>query len=1159
MAFQWVKLMGVDRKAAGVLLAVLCVSNYLPAQVLTGSVVGTVVDSGGDVIPAAGLRLVSESTGATREATSDERGNFEFNAIPPGSYALIVEHSGFKRYEKKGLDLPPDEHLSVGTIRLELGKVSDYVTVRAEGATVQTASGERSGIITSEQMENLTVLNRDFSVLVSLQPGVVYNPGNEVQGFGGSGKFNVLGGREGSNSISIDGVPSENSNGFDVNTYISMDSVASVKVLVSNFQAEFGRKPGAGIQAVTKSGSRQFHGSAYWYKRHEGFNATDFFNNRLGLQKPILRYTVAGFNIGGPLYIPGVFNRDHKKMFFFFSTEQLREKRPESIRQITVPTLLERQGDFSQSFDTNGRLIPIIDPTNGRNFPGNAIPPERINLNTQKYLNLFPLPNFLNTDISGRRYNYQIQESLEIPKNTETLKTDYNLNRNTTIFGIINYWWEDIRGFAVPAGNSNWGWLPNNYNDVSRTATLSATHIFSRSTILEASMGVSHWTEASGPGLTPELTDRLNRSKNGVNIPQFHPENNPLNLVPQTTFGGITGSASPSYAGRFPIQGVETILTWNAVLTNVHGPHTSKAGLFVERWREDKGPDANFAGTLKFDRDSNNPNDANHPYANALLGNFDQYTESSARPALSGRVTGVEWYAQDNWKVSRRLTLDLGVRLGWSQPFHSKGNNEAGFLPNLFDPSQNVTLIRPVRINGKRVGINPVTGQVFGAEAIGAVAPGSGNPFNGTLNREVDPNFPQGLRYDSGIKTAPRFGFAYDPFGEGKTAIRGGVGIFYQIHDRDNFGNGIVSNPPLRLDPQIFFGNVNNFISQAGFNFPSNTSGFDPNRPLQRITNFSIGVQQNIGFATVVDISYVGALGRHLLQRRNLNSIPFGSNFLPSNLDPTTGRPLTRAFLEPFVGYQNITYSEYSSNSNYHSLQVTANRRAAKGLDFGVAWTWSKSMDYVDKEDSSVSNLIDPKVWNYGKSGYDHTHIVKVHWTWNLPRASRAWNTSLARKLLDDWTISGIDTFQSGAPLGIGLSFAYTVDTTGSPTDGARVVVVGDPSRPKFMRTFNQNFNTFAFAPPAVGTFGNAPKDAIRGPGINNWDLSFFKKIPLPGERLKLQFRGELYNAFNHTQFKSLDTGARFDQQGHQVNARFGEFTDAWPARRVQLALRLNF
>ncbi len=1153
--------MTIRRRLWLALLTAFCYTARLWGQLLTGSVVGTVVDTSGSAIPGITVKLVSETTGGTREATSDELGSFVLNAIPPGSYTLIVEQSGFKRYEQKGIGLQPNDRLSLGEVRLELGTVTQRVTVRAEGATVQTASGERAGIVSSEEMENLTVLNRDFSVLVSLQPGVVYNPGNEVQGFGGSGRFNVLGGRDGSNNISIDGVPSENSNGFDVNTYISMDSVASVKVLISNFQAEFGRKPGAGIQAVTKSGGRDFHGSAYWYKRHEEFNASNFFNNRLGLQKPILRYTVAGFNIGGPLYIPGVFNRDHKKLFVFFSTEQLREKRPQSIRQITVPSALERQGDFGQSFDTNGRLIPIFDPANGRKqFPGNVIRQDRINLNTQKYLNLFPLPNFFNTDISGRRYNYQVQESLEIPKNTETFRGDYNLNRNTTVYGIINYWWEDIRGFAVPAGNSNWGWLPNNYNDISRTATLSATHIFSQSTIFEASMGVSHWTEASGPGLKPEFTDRLDRSKDGVNIPQFHPENNPLNLVPQATFGGLTNTANPSYAGRFPIRGVETIFTWNAVLTNVHGPHTSKAGLFIERWREDKGPDANFAGTFKFDRDSNNPNDANHPYANALLGNFDLYTESSARPALSGRVTGIEWYAQDNWKVNRKLTLDFGLRFGWSQPFHNPRRDEAGFLPGRFDPTQAVSLIRPALRAGKRVGINPLTGEILPAATIGAIAPGSGDPFDGTVNRRVEPSYPQGLRFDSGIKAAPRFGFAYDPFGRGKTAIRGGIGIFYQIHDRDNFGNGMVSNPPLRLDPQIFFGNLNTFTDQAGFNFASDTSGWNPDRPLQRTTNYSLGIQQDIGFGTVVDLSYVGAFSRHLLQRRNLNAVPFGTNFLPSSRDPSNPNvPLSREFLRPYVGYQNIQYQEFSGNSNYHSLQMTLNRRNAQGFDFGVAWTWSKSMDYVDKESDTVSNLINPKVWNYGKSAFDHTHIVKAHWTWNLPRASQVWNTGLVRKLLDDWTISGIDTFQSGAPLGIGLSFAYSVDITGSPTDGARVVVVGDPTLPKFMRTFSQDFNTRAFAPPAVGTFGNAPKDVIRGPGLNNWDISFFKKVPLPGERLKLQFRGEFYNAFNHTQFRSLDTGARFDQQGNQVNSRFGEFTDAWPARRVQLALRLTF
>ncbi len=239
--------------------------------------------------------------------------------------------------------------------------------------------------------------------------------------------------------------------------------------------------------------------------------------------------------------------------------------------------------------------------------------------------------------------------------------------------------------------------------------------------------------------------------------------------------------------------------------------------------------------------------------------------------------------------------------------------------------------------------------------------------------------------------------------------------------------------------------------------------------------------------------------------------------------------------------------------------QVSADRRFVRGLQFGVAWTWSKAMDYADANADLLSTLIDPKVWNYGRAGYDRTHVLKINFTYELPNGSGVWRNGAARVLLDRWQISGIATMQSGAPLGIGLAFVNSVDTTGSPTDGARVVVLKNAVLPKSERTFARNFDTSAFAPPAVGSFGNAPKDVIRGPGLNNWDLMLFKNIPIHGERVQAQWRGEFYNAFNHTQFTAWNTAATFDVAGRQSNVLFGQAAAAAPARRIQLAMRVSF
>lgn len=1142
---------------AAAILVVAIVTPSLNGQVVTSSLVGTIVDSAGSVIPGASVKLISEAIGTSREMKSDSVGNFAFSAVRPGDYTLVIEQSGFKKYQRKQVNLPANERISMGSIQLEIGSVNESVTVTAQGATVQTSSAERGGVITSSQVQNLTLISREFSVLATLLPGVVATIRSETQGSGSNAFFFVQGSRSNSNSTLIDGLPVQDlNNAQGVFAFLSMDSVSEVRVLTSSLQAEFGRTSGVNIQAVTKSGTRDFHGAGYWYKRHEMLNANSFFNNRNGVPEALYRFTTAGFNIGGPIYIPGKFNRDRNKLFFFFSEEELRERRPQPIRQVTMPTALERTGDFSQTRDLNGALIPIRDPLTGGNFPGNVIPKSRINVLGQGYLNLLPLPNFTNTAISGGNYNYQAQESLDVPKHNQVGRVDYNISSNTVIYGRINNWWDEPRGWAVGGGSSNWGWLPSRYINDARSGVISATHILNPSTVLEVSMGLQRQTEQGPPQSQADL-DRINRVKSGVTIPQLNPSDNPLNVVPQASFGGVPGAAAVTYDNRFPLRGSDTLFTWTGSLSKNYHDHLFKVGIFADRARDYEGKSGVFAGNLNFARDVNNPNDANYAYANAVLGNFDSYTESTSRPWTQARSTIAEWYAQDNWKIRRRLTLDYGVRFGWAQPWHSARRLEASWVPGTWDAAKQVHLIQPAMSGKTRIGLDPATGMTYPAVLIGAIAPGSGNIYNGIVSLPGNSGYPQGMRNDSGFKLAPRFGFAYDPFGKGTTSIRGGFGVFYRLQEAVP---GTWSNPPMRVDPTIYYGNLNTFVNSSSYVFPFATDAMTSNWPVSRVLNFNFGIQHNIGFGTVVDVSYVGSLGRHLMQNRNLNSIPFGSNFQPANQDPTSpGKPLPAAFLRPYAGYNDISLLEYAGNSSYHSMQVTVNRRFARSIQYGASWTWSKAMDYTDGDNNAVSSLISPKVWNYGRAGFDRTHILSVNWTWTIPQASRIWKNAVSRAALDGWQMSGIASFISGAPLGIGYSLVQSVDITGSPTDGARVFLVDNPVIPKSQRTFNRNFNTEAVRAPAVGTFGNSAKDLIRGPGTNNWDISLFKNIPLPSERCRLQFRAEAYNAFNHTQFNALNTTARFDATGKQVNANFGQYTGAAAPRRVQLALRFTF
>jgi hypothetical protein len=324
------------------------------------------------------------------------------------------------------------------------------------------------------------------------------------------------------------------------------------------------------------------------------------------------------------------------------------------------------------------------------------------------------------------------------------------------------------------------------------------------------------------------------------------------------------------------------------------------------------------------------------------------------------------------------------------------------------------------------------------------------------------------------------------------------------------------------------------------------------------VYNYSCGIQQNIGFDTVLGVAYVGNVARHLMQTRNLNTLPYGARLRPENADPTAPtRPLADPFLVPFRGFQAINAVEFSGISNYNSLQVTANRRLRSGLQFGAAYTWSKAMTLTD-DANNLPMYRSAREFLYGKAGYDQTHILVLNYVWDVPKASRTWNNAVVKAVLDNWQLAGFTTFASGTPSGISYSTTDNADITGGG-DGSRINVTGKAQLPHGERDFYRWFDTSVFARPAQGDWGNAPKDVIRLPGTNNWDVSLFKNIPLGAESRILQFRSEFYNVFNYAQFSGVDTAARFDTAGRQVNSRFGQIVSAREARVIQFALSLRF
>ena len=768
-------------------------------------------------------------------------------------------------------------------------------------------------------------------------------------------------------------------------------------------------------------------------------------------------------------------------------------------------------------------------------------------------LNVFPKPNFFDRTISAGAYNYVFQSRAELPQRMDTLKLDYHLNSANVLSVNVSTHSDITRGWRPNGGN--WPQVNNTYDYLARVYTARYQRIFSPAVINEFNVGYSR---AEGVDTNIDEAVRQNqRDTAGFKLGQFNPSSNPMRLLPDATFGGVSGAAQLSIAGQFPLGGPNQVLTFTDNLSIAHGPHMFKVGIYVDRVTRNVSTDGTFHGSFDFGNNANNPLNSGYAYANAALGVFNSYSETSRRFFPRYLLRNSEWFAQDNWRINRRLTLDYGMRFAIVSPASEMDDLLSGFVAAQYSPAGRVQLVRPIMADGRKSGINPVTGEVLPATVIGAIAPGAGVAANGMISPSTDAGYPRGLTNGRGVQFGPRLGFAFDPEGKGAMAIRGGFGMFYNRQSVASTVQRYTGQPPLVNTPVIYFGTMPTLLSSAGWLFPQNVNGVDRSGEIPCVMNYSLSVQRKIGRGTVVDVAYVGSLGRHLMWARDINSIPFGTNFDPRNADPTnTKTPLPAAFLRPIPGYGQISIADSGASSNYHSLQVSANRRFSHNLEFGAAWTWSKAMDFNDNDTDLISTQVPVRVWNYGMAAFDRTHTLRANWLWEVP--APGWRSLPARAMLRNWQVSGIASFISGAPQNVTFSTTTAMDITGSSTDGARVVVTGNPVLPKGERSFERFFRTDVFQLPARGSIGNSARTLFRGPGINSWDLAVFRNFPVR-EKMRLQFRWELYNAFNHTQFNNLDRNARFDPQGNQINARFGQLTAARPARIMQFAARFYF
>jgi hypothetical protein len=1129
-----------------------------PARAQLGATIsGVVADPTGAAVPGATLTLTDQDTTlVTATLKSDATGNFEFLAVrAPGTYTISVQAPGFARLEQKDLVVTQSERRSVGTLGLVVGAANEAVTVSAAVTPVETTSAERAADLDTHEISALLARGLNFAGLMRSLPGISGGV-DPVSPAGNSGQaYASLNGARASVSLpTMDGVnatdPSSQGQLYGAS---AIDTLSEINVKASNYQAEYGGSAGGNVNLTTKAGAKQYHGDVYFYIRNEDLNANDYFNNLNHVKKAIYRYVTGGGSIGGPVPMPRKFKN---RVFFFFNDQYLYNGSPGSLQELTMPTALERQGNFSQSLTVGGALIPVYASGTKNPLPGNIVPANLISPYGQDILNIFFSPNFTNRAVTGGNYNYVFQDSPINRSEQYTDRVDFLISEKLRMYGRDTEISSHNQGYAsaVAAGPS-WGLLKGYYDQYIKTPAVNFLYTITPTLINETTFGMNHWTEPGGPLTAADLT-KAQRSTYGLQgLGQWYPSVNPLDYVPTIAFSDVPDAAGFSYDSRNPIRGATTIFTFIDNITKVYGKHTFKAGATIARSRAWKGNQGNYySGNFQFGKDVNNPLDTNYGYSNAIQGVYDTYQEVSARPGADYRSGSFEEFVQDSWKVTPRLTLELGIRFTTWRPWFQRSYIQSAFNPNSWIPADAPELYIPgLNAAGQRVAVNPVTGVQYPAVYIGALVPGVGNPLDGLLIART-PGVPQGLTNVQPVTPGPRFGFAWDPFGDGKTAVRGGFGIAALPQTEINTSEQ--DQPPFAYTPKTYYGTLTTFLSAAGALFPSNVQGTDWSK-LAQMYSFSAGVQRDVGFKTVIDVAFVGNLGRHLLQTQNLNTLPYGERFLASSQDPTNpGHPLPDTFLAPYTGYGSITYGEPVGVSSYYALQTQANRRFSHGLEFKANFTWSKSMDYSSSDNGSLALYASRTLLNYGESSFDRPFIVNLAWLYELPVGQHLKNSAL-NTVLGHWNVAGTTTFASGAPTGVSFSTTAGTDLIGGG-DGQRIDVSGNPQLGYGNHNQYKWFNTSVFSEPPLGYIGSAARDVFRGPGQNQWDLSAFKNFVFR-EKVSLQMRGEFYNAFNHAQWSSINTAAQFNPAGQQVNSLFGQATADRGPRVIQLSLRASF
>ncbi|HEV2381642.1 MAG TPA: TonB-dependent receptor [Terriglobia bacterium] len=1088
-------------------VAVFLIYPFAVCAQTSGTITGTITDQSRSAIAGATVTITNVGTGVVaRTVGTGGTGIFVAEALPVGTYQVSVSASGFQRAVSSTITLNVADRLEVN-FSLELGKTRQSVEVTATPPQVQTQSGDVSQTVSSEKISQLPILDRNFMELQQMVPGAIKVAGDELgKSFYNTKGFNVNGFDQSMTGYQLDGGQNTDmGNQVSPMTAPPPDALAEFKVLTSNYSAQYGTAGGAVLLAVTKSGTKEFHGDAYDYVRNNIFDANNFFLNAAGASIPPFHYNDFGYTIGGPFYIPGHYNTDKTKTFVFWDQEWLRESSASTLVAAT-PTAAMRSGDFSAF----GALTNPISPVTGHPLtaPGGApcvtksqINPACINNNVSLLLNQdFPSPttsgffNYITGAHTGQNWGEQI------------LRVDQNVSDKVKAFvRFVHDSWIENDPTVMWSGDA-FPTLHSQFNVPSRNFTAKLTTILNPSLLNEVSYNYnSNYGSSSPPAMIIKGAYQLPSGYTAIN-----PLNPGYNVVPDMNFGQGYGGISSLWG---PWWAHHNLSQFSDDLTKVAGAHSMKMGattmFSITPVESQTSP--SLQGAYSFDGSF-----TGNAIADSLLGLPVSYSELNTFREPYYNFHQTEVYFQDDWKATRRLTLNLGLR--WFFIPHVYGKDLSTFSPSQYSRSKAPT-------------VTPG----------GQIVANSGNLLNGIIISGQN-GTSLGLVQNHYNTPAPRFGFAYDPTGSGKWAIRGGYGIgYHRIEGNDAYG--LVGNPPFSSIPTFFQPPFDNPSSGVAAPLTPVSLGYlDPVYDIPTVQSWSFNVQRELSSNTLLSVAYVGSRGTHLEYANNVNQ-PYpamGYDFDPRiACTPTTPYPCTERvstnYVRPYQGWSSISGTVPVGKSTYDSLQVSLQRRMTNGLSYGVAYTWSKTWGLS----SNPQNAYDENA-DYGLTGFNRTNVLNINYVYELPFFSSM--RGVAGAVVKGWEATGIITIESGFPLTMSLS---------TPTQGLATrpdAVTGQSaSGPK---TVAEWFNTNAYAAPPFGFYGNAGVNTATGPGLNAWNMGFFKNFAV-GERVRLQFRAEMFNIWNRANFNSVATTLG--------SGGYGQVNGAWDPRIMQLALKLVF